>query len=59
MSQREAGEQGVPKRMLVAVLLMQFAVEGDLGMKFLLGNAPFLGKTSEKTERVLFESERL
>ena len=33
MSQREAGEQGVPKRMLVAVLLVQFAVEGDLGMK--------------------------
>ena len=33
MSQREAGEQGVPNGMLVAVLLVEFAVEGDLGMK--------------------------
>ena len=33
MSQREAGEQGVPNGMLVAVLLVEFAIEGDLGMK--------------------------
>ena len=33
MSQREAGEQGVSNGMLVAVLLVEFAVEGDLGMQ--------------------------
>ena len=33
MSQREAGEQGVPNGMLVAVLLAEFAITGDFGMK--------------------------
>ena len=33
LSQREAWEQGVPNGMLVAVLLVEIAVEGDLGMK--------------------------
>ena len=35
LSQLEAGEQGVPNWILVAVLLVAFAVEGDLqvGMK--------------------------
>ena len=33
LSQREAWEQGVPNWMLVAVLLVEFAIEGDLGMK--------------------------
>ena len=33
MSQREAGEQGVPNSLLVAVLLVEFAVEGELGLK--------------------------
>ena len=33
MSQREAWEQGVPNWMLAAVLLVEFAIQGDLGMK--------------------------
>ena len=33
MSPREAGEQGFPNWILVAVLLVEFVVEGDLGMK--------------------------
>ena len=31
--QREAGEQGFPNCLLVVVLLVEFVVEGDLGMK--------------------------
>ena len=33
LSQREAGEQGLQNWMLVAVLLVEFVVEGNLGMK--------------------------
>ena len=33
LSRREAGGQGVPSWMRVAVLLVEFVVEGDLGMK--------------------------
>ena len=33
LSQREAGEQGVQDWMLTAVLLVEFAIEGDLGRK--------------------------
>ena len=33
MSQREAGEQGVPNGMLVAVLIVEFATKEDFGMK--------------------------
>ena len=33
LSQRKAGEQGFPNWILVSVLLVEFVVEGDLGMK--------------------------
>ena len=33
LSQREPGEQGFPNWILVAVLLVDSVVEGDLGMK--------------------------
>ena len=33
LSQREAGEQGFPNWILLVVLLVDFAIEGDLSMK--------------------------
>ena len=33
VSQLESGEQGVRNGMLVAVLLVEFSIQGDFGMK--------------------------
>ena len=47
MSQREVGEQGAPNWMLVAVLLVEFAIEGDLGMKDATCQQPNIGNTTQ------------